>query len=180
MEPFNIWLVSLILALRELVRAAQNPELLVCAFQIVANKGGFEVVTKEKKWSKVASRLGYLPGKGTGSLLKSHYERILYPYELFQSGVSLMVRSSSFMLRGGDPEAQSAVKLGHGLSAVGSSSCASRAAATLAVSCDRTVLHVVTSWGYFLVFLHRTEVNRVGKENKAEDDMLNWKCVFFS
>uniref|UniRef100_A0A8C0BKL0 Lysine-specific demethylase 5A n=1 Tax=Buteo japonicus TaxID=224669 RepID=A0A8C0BKL0_9AVES len=61
--------------------------------KIVASKGGFEVVTKEKKWSKVASRLGYLPGKGTGSLLKSHYERILYPYELFQSGVSLMVRS---------------------------------------------------------------------------------------
>uniref|UniRef100_A0A8C2YGW4 Lysine-specific demethylase 5A n=1 Tax=Coturnix japonica TaxID=93934 RepID=A0A8C2YGW4_COTJA len=58
--------------------------------KIVAGKGGFEVVTKEKKWSKVASRLGYLPGKGTGSLLKSHYERILYPYELFQSGVSLM------------------------------------------------------------------------------------------
>uniref|UniRef100_A0A8D2LYC7 Lysine-specific demethylase 5A n=1 Tax=Varanus komodoensis TaxID=61221 RepID=A0A8D2LYC7_VARKO len=59
--------------------------------KIVASKGGFEVVTKEKKWSKVASRLGYLPGKATGSLLKSHYERILYPYELFQSGVSLMV-----------------------------------------------------------------------------------------
>nr|XP_023422332.1 lysine-specific demethylase 5A [Cavia porcellus] len=58
--------------------------------KIVASKGGFEVVTKEKKWSKVGSRLGYLPGKGTGSLLKSHYERILYPYELFQSGVSLM------------------------------------------------------------------------------------------
>ncbi|TFK00711.1 angiopoietin-related protein 1-like [Platysternon megacephalum] len=61
--------------------------------KIVASKGGFEVVTKEKKWSKVASRLGYLPGKGTGSLLKSHYERILYPYELFQSGVSLMAEA---------------------------------------------------------------------------------------
>ncbi|XP_078206190.1 lysine-specific demethylase 5A-like isoform X1 [Callithrix jacchus] len=60
--------------------------------KIVASKGGFEMVTKEKKWSKVGSRLGYPPGKGTGSLLKSHYERILYPYELFQSGVSLMVR----------------------------------------------------------------------------------------
>lgn len=58
--------------------------------KVVASKGGFEMVTKEKKWSKVGSRLGYLPGKGTGSLLKSHYERILYPYELFQSGVSLM------------------------------------------------------------------------------------------
>uniref|UniRef100_A0A8C2U9J9 Lysine-specific demethylase 5A n=1 Tax=Coturnix japonica TaxID=93934 RepID=A0A8C2U9J9_COTJA len=66
--------------------------------KIVAGKGGFEVVTKEKKWSKVASRLGYLPGKGTGSLLKSHYERILYPYELFQSGVSLMVRLRCFTM----------------------------------------------------------------------------------
>uniref|UniRef100_G3QPI6 [histone H3]-trimethyl-L-lysine(4) demethylase n=1 Tax=Gorilla gorilla gorilla TaxID=9595 RepID=G3QPI6_GORGO len=66
---------------------------LLLSFQIVASKGGFEMVTKEKKWSKVGSRLGYLPGKGTGSLLKSHYERILYPYELFQSGVSLMSES---------------------------------------------------------------------------------------
>lgn len=55
------------------------------------------MVTKEKKWSKVGSRLGYLPGKGTGSLLKSHYEKILYPYELFQSGVSLMVRCIIFL-----------------------------------------------------------------------------------
>uniref|UniRef100_A0A670JLC7 [histone H3]-trimethyl-L-lysine(4) demethylase n=1 Tax=Podarcis muralis TaxID=64176 RepID=A0A670JLC7_PODMU len=66
--------------------------------KIVASKGGFDVVTKEKKWSKVASRLGYLPGKATGSLLKSHYERILYPYELFQSGVSLMVRDEYLLL----------------------------------------------------------------------------------
>ena len=60
------------------------------------------MVTKEKKWSKVGSRLGYLPGKGTGSLLKSHYERILYPYELFQSGVSLMVRYVFFFFLGVD------------------------------------------------------------------------------
>ncbi|XP_029455800.1 lysine-specific demethylase 5A isoform X1 [Rhinatrema bivittatum] len=58
--------------------------------KVVASEGGFEMVTKEKKWSKVGSCLGYLPGKGTGSLLKTHYDRILYPYELFQSGVSLM------------------------------------------------------------------------------------------
>uniref|UniRef100_A0A8C9C391 [histone H3]-trimethyl-L-lysine(4) demethylase n=1 Tax=Phocoena sinus TaxID=42100 RepID=A0A8C9C391_PHOSS len=70
--------------------------------KIVASKGGFEVVTKEKKWSKVGSRLGYLPGKGTGSLLKSHYERILYPYELFQSGVSLMVRCITFFRQSGE------------------------------------------------------------------------------
>ncbi|KAM5170598.1 lysine-specific demethylase 5A isoform 2-T2 [Mantella aurantiaca] len=58
--------------------------------KVVSSEGGFEGVSKEKKWSKVGSRLGYMPGKGTGSLLKTHYERILYPYELFQSGISLM------------------------------------------------------------------------------------------
>lgn len=35
--------------------------------------------------------MSYPPGKGTGSLLRSHYERILYPYELFQSGATLTV-----------------------------------------------------------------------------------------
>ncbi|XP_018431943.1 PREDICTED: lysine-specific demethylase 5A [Nanorana parkeri] len=58
--------------------------------KVVSSEGGFEIISKEKKWSKVGSRLGYMPGKGTGSLLKTHYERILYPYELFQSGISLM------------------------------------------------------------------------------------------
>ncbi|MBN3317556.1 KDM5A demethylase, partial [Atractosteus spatula] len=57
--------------------------------KIVSAEGGFEVVCKEKKWSKVANRMGYPPGKGTGSLLRSHFERILYPYELFQSGATL-------------------------------------------------------------------------------------------
>uniref|UniRef100_A0A3Q3LFB7 [histone H3]-trimethyl-L-lysine(4) demethylase n=1 Tax=Mastacembelus armatus TaxID=205130 RepID=A0A3Q3LFB7_9TELE len=59
--------------------------------KIVSSEGGFEMVCKEKRWSKVASRMGFPPGKGTGSLLRSHYERILYPYELFQSGATLTV-----------------------------------------------------------------------------------------
>lgn len=57
--------------------------------KMVSSEGGFETVCKEKLWSKVASRMGFPPGKGTGSLLRSHYERILYPYELFQSGATL-------------------------------------------------------------------------------------------
>ncbi|XP_066580391.1 lysine-specific demethylase 5A isoform X2 [Amia ocellicauda] len=57
--------------------------------KIVSAEGGFEMVCKGKKWSKVASRMGYPQGKGTGSLLRSHFERILYPYELFQSGATL-------------------------------------------------------------------------------------------
>ncbi|XP_051885894.1 lysine-specific demethylase 5A isoform X2 [Pristis pectinata] len=58
--------------------------------KVVASEGGFELVCKEKKWAKVASRMSYPQGKGIGSLLRSHYERILYPYELFQSGASLL------------------------------------------------------------------------------------------
>ena len=44
---------------------------------------------KDRKWSRVASRLGYSPGKAVGSLLRSHYERILYPYDIFKSGHAL-------------------------------------------------------------------------------------------
>ncbi|KAG7320299.1 hypothetical protein KOW79_016152 [Hemibagrus wyckioides] len=57
--------------------------------KIVSSEGGFEAVCKEKRWSKIATRMGFPAGKGIGSLLRSHYERILYPYELFQSGASL-------------------------------------------------------------------------------------------
>ncbi|XP_077979102.1 lysine-specific demethylase 5A-like [Glandiceps talaboti] len=55
----------------------------------VNEEGGFEVITKERRWSKVAHRLGYPPGKGAGSLIRGHYERILYPYDIFQSGAPL-------------------------------------------------------------------------------------------
>ena len=63
----------------------------VSVFQMVSSEGGFVTVCKEKWWSKVASRMGFPPGRGVGSLLRSHYEKILYPYELFQSGASLTV-----------------------------------------------------------------------------------------
>ena len=63
----------------------------VLLMQIVSAEGGFDTVCKEKRWSKVASRMGFPSGKGTGSLLRSHFEKILYPYELFQSGASLTV-----------------------------------------------------------------------------------------
>uniref|UniRef100_A0A8C5BXI1 [histone H3]-trimethyl-L-lysine(4) demethylase n=1 Tax=Gadus morhua TaxID=8049 RepID=A0A8C5BXI1_GADMO len=60
--------------------------------KMVSSEGGFVTVCKEKWWSKVASRMGFPPGRGVGSLLRSHYEKILYPYELFQSGASLTVK----------------------------------------------------------------------------------------
>ncbi|XP_051525793.1 lysine-specific demethylase 5C-like isoform X1 [Myxocyprinus asiaticus] len=57
--------------------------------KIVTEEGGFEAVGKERRWARVAQKLGYPPGKNIGSLLRSHYERIVYPFEMFQSGASL-------------------------------------------------------------------------------------------
>lgn len=46
------------------------------------------MVSNERKWARVANRMNYAPGKGISSTLRSHYERILYPYDLFQAGVT--------------------------------------------------------------------------------------------
>ncbi|KAG9335296.1 hypothetical protein JZ751_005400 [Albula glossodonta] len=57
--------------------------------KVVTEEGGFETVSKERRWARVAQKLGYPPGKNIGSLLRSHYERIVYPFEMFHSGASL-------------------------------------------------------------------------------------------
>ena len=43
-------------------------------------------VTSEKKWGAVATTMGYSPLNAVkiGALLKSHYERILYPLDIFE------------------------------------------------------------------------------------------------
>ncbi len=48
--------------------------------------GGMEKVNEEKKWSKVATDIGYnlSANRNLPSLLKAHYERILYPLEVFE------------------------------------------------------------------------------------------------
>ena len=51
----------------------------------VKNEGGMEVVTTDKKWTKVANEMGFNPqNKNISNLLKAHYERILYPLEVFE------------------------------------------------------------------------------------------------
>lgn len=55
-------------------------------------EGGYEAICKDRRWARVAQRLNYPPGKNIGSLLRSHYERIVYPYEMYQSGANLVVR----------------------------------------------------------------------------------------
>lgn len=54
--------------------------------RLVQDEGGAEVVTKEKKWSKISMKMGFNDAKGLGNLLKHHYERILYPYDVFCNG----------------------------------------------------------------------------------------------
>ncbi|XP_049273209.1 lysine-specific demethylase 5A isoform X1 [Rhipicephalus sanguineus] len=58
-------------------------------YKFVHDEGGMEQVCRDRKWAKVASRMGYAPMRTVGSLLRQHYERILYPYDVFQSGANL-------------------------------------------------------------------------------------------
>uniref|UniRef100_A0AAV2M1W7 [histone H3]-trimethyl-L-lysine(4) demethylase n=2 Tax=Knipowitschia caucasica TaxID=637954 RepID=A0AAV2M1W7_KNICA len=57
--------------------------------KLVHEEGGFELVCRERRWSKISVKMGFAAGKATGSHLRTHYERILYPYNLFQKGSNL-------------------------------------------------------------------------------------------
>ena len=47
--------------------------------------GGMEKVNQEKLWQKVALDMGYSQqNKNLGNVLKAHYERILYPLDVFE------------------------------------------------------------------------------------------------
>ena len=52
----------------------------------VSKEGGFEVCCKERKWTKIASDMGKEVAKHVGANLRQHYERILYPWDLFKAG----------------------------------------------------------------------------------------------
>uniref|UniRef100_A0A673KCU2 [histone H3]-trimethyl-L-lysine(4) demethylase n=1 Tax=Sinocyclocheilus rhinocerous TaxID=307959 RepID=A0A673KCU2_9TELE len=60
--------------------------------KLVAEEGGFDLVCRERRWTKIAMTMGFAPGKAVGSHLRAHYERVLYPYHLFQSGTNLLVK----------------------------------------------------------------------------------------
>ena len=59
--------------------------------QLVADEGGFDLVCRDRRWTKIALQMGFAPGKAIGSHLRAHYEKVLYPYNLFQSGANLLV-----------------------------------------------------------------------------------------
>ncbi|XP_049920246.1 lysine-specific demethylase 5B-B isoform X2 [Epinephelus moara] len=58
--------------------------------KLVSEEGGFDVVCQERRWTKIALQMGFAPGKAVGSHLRGHYEKTLYPYNLFQSGANLL------------------------------------------------------------------------------------------
>uniref|UniRef100_A0A674PS57 [histone H3]-trimethyl-L-lysine(4) demethylase n=1 Tax=Takifugu rubripes TaxID=31033 RepID=A0A674PS57_TAKRU len=60
--------------------------------KLVADEGGFDIVCQDRRWTKIAVQMGFAPGKAVGSHLRGHYEKILYPYNLFQSGANLLVK----------------------------------------------------------------------------------------
>uniref|UniRef100_A0A7N6AEF9 [histone H3]-trimethyl-L-lysine(4) demethylase n=1 Tax=Anabas testudineus TaxID=64144 RepID=A0A7N6AEF9_ANATE len=51
--------------------------------KLVNEEGGFDAVCRERRWTKISVKMGFAPGKAIGSHLRAHYERILYPYNLF-------------------------------------------------------------------------------------------------
>ncbi|KAL1020953.1 hypothetical protein UPYG_G00006830 [Umbra pygmaea] len=64
----------------------------------VADEGGFDIVCRDRRWTAIALKMGFAPGKAVGSHLRSHYERILYPYNLFQSGANLTPELASKLM----------------------------------------------------------------------------------
>ncbi|RUS89616.1 hypothetical protein EGW08_002634 [Elysia chlorotica] len=55
-------------------------------YKTVEDEGGMEALTRERRWSHVAAKMGYPSGRGVGGTLKHHYERILFPFYLFKKG----------------------------------------------------------------------------------------------
>ncbi|XP_075331269.1 lysine-specific demethylase 5B-B isoform X3 [Odontesthes bonariensis] len=80
--------------------------------KLVADDGGFDIVCQERRWTKIAQQMGYAPGKAVGSHLRGHYERILYPYNLFLSGANLLAPdpASKLMRLEADPELEKCVQ----------------------------------------------------------------------
>lgn len=78
----------------------RKPLDLYALHKIVKEAGGFEVCSAERKWSKVARRMGFPQGKGIGSILKSHYEKILYRYDIFKNNGAVDNKDTKIEVKG--------------------------------------------------------------------------------
>ncbi|XP_046406090.1 lysine-specific demethylase 5A isoform X2 [Ischnura elegans] len=53
--------------------------------KIVTREGGFAAVTSKDKWVMVAKELEIMDAEGKAPLIKMHYEKLLYPYDIFEN-----------------------------------------------------------------------------------------------
>lgn len=63
----------------------RKPLDLYALYRAVQDEGGLELCSKERKWSKIAARMNYPTGKSVGTMLRQHYERILFPFDVFMT-----------------------------------------------------------------------------------------------
>lgn len=60
------------------------------SLQIVVEEGGYEAICKDRRCGSGGPAPQLPTRQNIGSLLRSHYERIVYPYEMYQSGANLV------------------------------------------------------------------------------------------
>lgn len=53
-------------------------------YKLVELEGGFDKLNIEKKWNRIAARMGYVNEKTVAPLLRQYYKRLLLPYEKFE------------------------------------------------------------------------------------------------
>uniref|UniRef100_H2Y6C3 [histone H3]-trimethyl-L-lysine(4) demethylase n=1 Tax=Ciona savignyi TaxID=51511 RepID=H2Y6C3_CIOSA len=62
----------------------------------VRQLGGFQDVCKNKLWNTVCNKVSLSLPKNFGTVLRQHYERILYPFDIMKSGVLLELPNNSY------------------------------------------------------------------------------------
>jgi [histone H3]-trimethyl-L-lysine4 demethylase len=62
--------------------------------KLVNAMGGYEYLVQHKQWSKLAKEMA-LKETCSSHVLKTHYEKLLYPFLLFEAGVSIPVNNKT-------------------------------------------------------------------------------------
>lgn len=63
----------------------RKPLDLYSLYRAVQDEGGSELASRERKWSKISARMNYPVGKSVGTMLRQHYEKILFPFDVFMT-----------------------------------------------------------------------------------------------
>jgi len=80
--------------------------------KLVDAAGGFEALIQSKKWAGISKELGLKEPTST-RIIKIHFEKIIYPFLLFESGVTIPVSNTpkksreAYESAGSEPESSS-------------------------------------------------------------------------